>query len=150
MRIFKQAQKRKRPLPHVFKALGDSNRLRILNLLLSRSFCVCEPASILDLPQSLVSRHLGRLSADRLVTDQRRGMQLQYSFAAEAVLNAPVRIFLRRAGSAARPFLDDRLRCERSSRDCWPPTPARRQMRVRARGRHRRFGLLGEPVHVDR
>ena len=43
---------------HIFKALSDETRLRILALLHSGELCVCDLMVALDLPQSTVSRHL--------------------------------------------------------------------------------------------
>jgi ArsR family transcriptional regulator len=58
-----------------FKALADPTRLRIMNLLLRSSFCVCEMERILGLPQPLLSRHLAHLRSCGLVESQREGMQ---------------------------------------------------------------------------
>ncbi len=49
-------------LEKTLKALGDSNRLRILNLVMQGELCVCEIEEILGLSQTNVSRHLNRLS----------------------------------------------------------------------------------------
>ena len=50
-----------------FKALADSNRLKIVGLLAERSFSVEELAELLQLKPSTVSHHLARLSEARLV-----------------------------------------------------------------------------------
>jgi DNA-binding transcriptional ArsR family regulator len=42
----------------IFKALGDKNRLRILNMLRNSPMCVCEITDVLSLSQSTVSGHL--------------------------------------------------------------------------------------------
>jgi ArsR family transcriptional regulator len=62
-----------------FKALADPTRLRIMNLLLRSSFCVCEMERILGLPQPLLSRHLAYLRTNGLVGSNRDGMRVNYS-----------------------------------------------------------------------
>ena len=46
---------------YIFKALGDTTRLRILSLLKETELCVCEIESALSLSQPNASRHLGIL-----------------------------------------------------------------------------------------
>ncbi|WP_273480945.1 ArsR family transcriptional regulator, partial [Acetivibrio straminisolvens] len=36
-------------LIEIFKALGDENRIRILNLLIRQELCVCEIETVLDM-----------------------------------------------------------------------------------------------------
>ena len=48
-------------LAHQFKGLSDATRLRILNLLAEGELCVCDLMSVLDMPQSTISRHLAYL-----------------------------------------------------------------------------------------
>ncbi len=55
-------------LDEIFKALGDQNRLRILNLLLENELCVCEIEKVLGLTQSNVSRHLQVLKNKGIVS----------------------------------------------------------------------------------
>jgi ArsR family transcriptional regulator len=62
-----------------FKALADPTRLRIVNLLMRSSFCVCEMERILKLPQPLLSRHLAYLRNSGVVESQRDGMRVNYS-----------------------------------------------------------------------
>ena len=62
----------------LFKLLSEPVRLRILNLLTRGERCVCEIMAVLDLPQSTVSRHLGRLSRAGLVLDRRQGRWMYY------------------------------------------------------------------------
>ena len=51
-----------------FKALADSNRLKIVGLLAEKSYSVEELAEMLQLKPSTVSHHLARLSEAGLVT----------------------------------------------------------------------------------
>ncbi len=68
-------------IPSFFKALGDSNRIRIL-VQLAR--CQ-EPCSVSELSTccpvdfSVVSRHLSKLHAAGIVKSERRGKQVYYS-----------------------------------------------------------------------
>lgn len=136
-------------LHRLFKALADPNRLRILNLLLNKPLCVCELGSILDLPQSLVSRHLAHLRAEGLVADQRHGMRVQYSLTADGPLAEAIKTFLQRAFSADSLFRDDLLKCEQGRRECCTPTTAARRKRAASSGRSCAHSI-GEAFHVDR
>jgi predicted transcriptional regulator len=51
-----------------YKALADSNRLKIIGLLANRSYSVEELAALLDLRPSTVSHHLARLAEAGLVS----------------------------------------------------------------------------------
>lgn len=85
------------PIHRIFKALGEPNRLRILNLLLEKPFCVCELESVLRLPQPLLSRHLAYLRSAGLVVDKRQGMRVQYSVASGLAQVEGLKSFLRQA-----------------------------------------------------
>ena len=50
-----------------FKALADSNRLKIVGLLAEKSYSVEELAELLQIKPSTVSHHLSRLSEAGLV-----------------------------------------------------------------------------------
>lgn len=65
----------------LFKALSEPVRLRVLNLLLhaDSEICVCELIEILEVPQSVVSRHLAYLRKADLVTARRQGVWMYYS-----------------------------------------------------------------------
>ena len=65
-------------IAHIFKALSDETRLRILALLSSGEICVCDLMAALELPQSTVSRHLAYLRNAGLVEDERRGIWMFY------------------------------------------------------------------------
>jgi len=65
----------------LFKALGDTTRLRLLSLLLQGEQCVCDLMFALQLPQSTVSRHLAYLKNSGWVKDCRRGMWSYYRIA---------------------------------------------------------------------
>ena len=68
-------------LEQIFKALADTTRLRILNLLLHGELCVCDIQFVLDSPQPNVSRHLTYLKNAGLVQDRREGPRIYYCLA---------------------------------------------------------------------
>jgi len=63
----------------IYKALGDSTRLRMLLALLSGEMCVCDLAAYLGVSESAVSHHLRRLKDLALVRNRREGQVLYYS-----------------------------------------------------------------------
>lgn len=68
-------------LEQYFKALADTNRLRILHLLLHGELCVCDIQYVLDATQPNVSRHLSYLKNSGLVLDRRDGYRIFYRLA---------------------------------------------------------------------
>jgi ArsR family transcriptional regulator, arsenate/arsenite/antimonite-responsive transcriptional repressor len=67
-----------RPILKLFKALSDSNRLRILKMLEIKPLCVCEITEILDLANSTVSKHLSILRDADLILDEKDGKWVNY------------------------------------------------------------------------
>lgn len=65
-------------LEQYFKALGDTNRLRIINLLLHGELCVCDIQYVLQNSQPNVSRHLAYLKNSGMVVDHRDGFRMYY------------------------------------------------------------------------
>jgi len=68
---------------NVFKALGDENRLRIMNLLIKSSLCVCELETMLDMSQSNVSRHLSKLKSAALISSFKEQQWVYYQISDE-------------------------------------------------------------------
>lgn len=65
---------------HLFSALSDETRLRILMLLESEHrLCVCHLQTLLDKPQSTISRHLGTLMDNELLSQTQKGTSNLYS-----------------------------------------------------------------------
>lgn len=63
----------------LFKALGDTTRLRILAILLGGpEHCVCNLMAALDLPQSTVSRHLAALKNSGWIKGRRQNKWMYY------------------------------------------------------------------------
>ena len=76
---------------HIFKALGDETRLRIMALLLNKQeLCVCDIMAALDLPQSTVSRHLSYLRNTGLVDDRRQGVWMYYKINPDRTKHAAI------------------------------------------------------------
>jgi ArsR family transcriptional regulator len=67
-----------RKIVKVFKALSDSNRLRILKMLEYRPLCVCEITEVLKLATSTVSKHLSLLRDAELILDEKDGKWVNY------------------------------------------------------------------------
>jgi ArsR family transcriptional regulator len=65
-------------LPKFFQALGDTTRLRLLNLMGEREVCVCYFVEILGGPQPKISRHLAYLRNAGIVSARREGKWMHY------------------------------------------------------------------------
>lgn len=65
-------------LGHVFRALADPTRLRLLNLIADREICVCYFVEILRISQPKVSRHLAYLRRAGIVASRREGKWMHY------------------------------------------------------------------------
>jgi ArsR family transcriptional regulator len=75
-------------MEELFKAIGDENRLRILNLLTDYELCVCEIEVLLDLNQSNVSRHLGKLKSSGVISSYKDGQWIHYRLSDEFKKNS--------------------------------------------------------------
>ena len=67
-----------RNLIKVFKALSDSNRIRILKMLEDRHLCVCEITAVLKLASSTVSKHLSILRNVEFILDEKEGKWVNF------------------------------------------------------------------------
>jgi ArsR family transcriptional regulator len=65
-------------LPRFFQALGDTTRLRLLNLMGEQEVCVCYFVEILGAPQPKISRHLAYLRNAGIVSARREGKWMHY------------------------------------------------------------------------
>ena len=61
------------------KGIGNENRYRVLETLMSGQLTVSEVAHKVKLPQPAVSQHLKILKSADLVSDERRGKEVFYS-----------------------------------------------------------------------
>ena len=66
-------------LAKLFKALGDESRLRILQALCDRTYCVCDLAKRLGISQPTLSHHLKILRDTGLVNGEKDGQTIQCS-----------------------------------------------------------------------
>ncbi|MGB7308279.1 MAG: metalloregulator ArsR/SmtB family transcription factor [Candidatus Acidiferrales bacterium] len=78
---FVAAQSTHASLDHLFRALGEPTRLRLLNLIADREVCVCYFVGILRISQPKVSRHLAYLRRAGLVEARRDGRWMHYRLA---------------------------------------------------------------------
>ena len=72
------AKSKKFDLPQFFQALGDTTRLRILNLMREQEVCVCYFVEVLGDPQPKISRHLAYLRNAGIVSARREGKWMHY------------------------------------------------------------------------
>ncbi|HOB82516.1 MAG TPA: metalloregulator ArsR/SmtB family transcription factor [Peptococcaceae bacterium] len=73
-------------LEDIFKALGDSTRIKLLHALSQEEMCVCDLAEVIGMSQSLVSHQLRVLRNLRLVKHRREGKMVYYSLDDEHIL----------------------------------------------------------------
>ena len=66
------------PLERFFQALGDTTRLRLLNLMGDEEICVCYFVEVLGQAQPKISRHLAYLRAAGMVAARREGKWMHY------------------------------------------------------------------------
>ncbi len=69
--MLKQQQK-------IYKALSDSNRIRILRMLKEKNLCVCEITAMLKLATSTVSKHLSILKEAGFIVEFKEGKWVNY------------------------------------------------------------------------
>lgn len=71
----------------IFRALGDTNRLRLLFLLAEREMCVSELTQLLNDNVPAVSQRLKHLKSERLVKHRRDGKHIIYRLADQHILH---------------------------------------------------------------
>lgn len=79
----------------IFKALGDSNRYRIVKMLEQRSLCVCEITEVLKLAPSTVSKHLSILKEAGLIEDTKKGKWVYYHLLKESKFAGDILKFIK-------------------------------------------------------
>lgn len=82
-----------RQMTKVFKALSDSTRQQILQLLEERPRNVGEIVGNFDLSQPTISRHLAVLKEADLVVDQRQGQNVVYRLNPATLSSAMLQFF---------------------------------------------------------
>lgn len=94
---------------HLYKALADETRLRILALLLAEGeLCVCDIIAALKLPQSTVSRHLAILRKTGWVDDRRCGLWIYYSLRDNGASHRELLSFLKKQLLTSKKSIEDR------------------------------------------
>lgn len=66
-------------LAETFKILGDTTRVKILQILAKRELCVCDIAAVVQMSPSAVSHQLRLLRSARLVKYHKVGKMVCYS-----------------------------------------------------------------------
>ncbi|HEY2042353.1 MAG TPA: metalloregulator ArsR/SmtB family transcription factor [Jatrophihabitans sp.] len=75
-------------LAHIFKALGDPTRVRLLSLIAATEggeACVCDLTALVDLSQPTVSHHMKQLVDAGLVARDQRGKWAYYRVVTETL-----------------------------------------------------------------
>ncbi|GAB4486252.1 MAG: hypothetical protein Fur0016_05620 [Anaerolineales bacterium] len=93
-------------LVSMFKALADSNRLKIVGLLAQQPYSVEQLAALLNLRPSTVSHHLARLSQVGLVSARAESYYNIYSLEKSVLEETTRRIFSREEISGAAADID--------------------------------------------
>jgi len=62
----------------LLKAIADEKRLRIIKLLEKNKMCVCELASLLNISQPAVSKHLKKLLHVGIISSEKDGFWTNY------------------------------------------------------------------------
>lgn len=110
-----------------FKALGETSRLRTLAIVAARgTICVGDLVTVLDLPQSTVSRHLAALKQAGWVRAERRGTWVHYTLAEQLPLGSLCDA-LARALATSEAFTEDVSRAASlaAAGGCCPQHPDR-------------------------
>ena len=64
-----------------YKAMSDSTRIKILNLLCKHELCVCDISVILNMTKSAISHQLQNLKDMNLIKSRKQGKEVWYSLA---------------------------------------------------------------------
>lgn len=64
---------------HIFKALGDENRIQILLMLSQKEICACQFYEKLGISQPTASHHLKILSDAGMILARKEGKKIHYS-----------------------------------------------------------------------
>src|SRR2546427_12290356 len=106
-------------LEKLFRALADSTRLRLLNLMNGREVCVCYFVEILKTSQPKIPRHLAYLRRAGIVAARRDGKWMHYR-----LVPPPPHAGGEILGQALRALGKDKKFCagpERLNRACFLP-----------------------------
>ena len=109
-------------LSEIFKALGDDNRLRILNLLSKHELCVCQIIDVIKILQPNASKHLIKLRYAGIASCRKISQWCFYSISDsfkeqhESLLD-----FLIKEWESRKQYIDDMELLERNlaDKDCY-------------------------------
>ena len=107
------------PLEKLFRALADSTRLRLLNLMSEQEICVCYFTETIGVPQPKISRHLAYLRKAGIVEARREGKWMHYRLAVPA--DSDTAAILRSTISVLRANKQMQRDRERLNRACCGP-----------------------------
>jgi SAM-dependent methyltransferase/biotin operon repressor len=100
------------PTVELLQLVGEATRVRLLSLLAQQELSVAELTSILELGQSRVSTHLGRLREAGVVRDRRAGASIFYALNEAGMPDAARKAWTLVAAEVDDPVLaDDERRC---------------------------------------
>lgn len=100
-----------------FKGLADTNRLRIINLLLQGELCGCDIQYVIRASQPNISRHLSYLKKSGLVSDRRVGYRVYYRLVRDKTPASRGLVEYLHAALRERPFLTDLRRLKQAIKD---------------------------------
>ena len=118
----------------VAKAVGDTNRARILKMLEPGELCVCQITAVIGLAPATVSKHLSVLRMAGLVRQRKAGRWIHYRLTDQAMnpYALPILDVMRRNLADDQTVSDDRARLVKVLRTpletlCAPITATRRE-----------------------
>lgn len=76
----------------IFQALTEPMRIKILQSLEERDYCVCELMDVLNLSQPAVSYHVGLLLDARLITTHKEGRKVICKLRKKGLINQLLKI----------------------------------------------------------
>jgi ArsR family transcriptional regulator len=101
-------------MTELFKALGDENRLRLLNVLDHKALCVCEIEVLLEMTQSNASRHLSKLRAVGILSSEKDAQWVHYKISDAFIeTNRTLYMYLKEGFEKRESFINDLKRLER-------------------------------------
>ncbi len=109
-------------LSEIFKALGDDNRLRILNLLSKHELCVCQIIDVIKILQPNASKHLIRLRYAGITSCRKISQWCFYRISEEFKNNhAELLDFLIKEWESRKRYIDDMALLEKNlaDKDCY-------------------------------
>lgn len=100
-------------MTELFKALGDENRLRLLNVLDQKALCVCEIEVLLGMSQSNASRHLSKLRVAGMLSSEKDAQWVHYKISDDFIeSNRALYMYLKEGFQKGDSFINDLQRLE--------------------------------------